>query len=164
MASPSTVGLVARMTSSISPPGDASHQICDAQLFGSDAVQGRDRAVEHVVDAVEMARLFDGGDVGGLLDHADELLIAGGTAAVHAGIDVGNVVADGAQTQLGLDVANGGGQSFGVVRAGTQDVKGEALGALAADSRQLLEFVDEPGHRLGKFGHRVNQSGHRVIG
>ena len=153
MASPSTVGLVARMTSSISPLADPGHQIGDAQLLGPDAVQRRERAVEHVVDAVKMARLFDGGDVGRFLDHADNLLIARRTAAVDAGIDVGNVVADGAQTQLGFDVANGGGEGFGVVRARTQDVKGEALRALAADSRQLLKFVDEPGHRLGKFGH-----------
>ena len=70
-----------------------------------------------MVDAVEVARLFDGGDVGGLLDHADQFLIAGGTAAIDAGIDVGDVVADGAQAQLGLHVADGGGERLGVVRA-----------------------------------------------
>jgi hypothetical protein len=81
-------------------------------------------------------------------------LIAGRTAAVDAGIDVGDVVADRAQTQLGLDVANGGGQSLGVIVAGAQNMKGEALGAFVADSRELLEFVDEPGHGFGKARHR----------
>src|SRR6266852_3184749 len=102
-----------------------------------------------------MARLFDGGDVGRLLHYADEFLIAGRTAAVDAGIDVGDVVADRAETQLGLDIANGGGESFGVIFARAEDMKGEALRALAADSRQLLEFVDEPGHGFGKTRHFV---------
>jgi hypothetical protein len=37
--------------------GDAADQIGDAQLFGADAVQWRNRAVEHVVDTVKMSRL-----------------------------------------------------------------------------------------------------------
>jgi len=98
--------------------------------------------VEHVVDAVKMPCLFDCGNVGGFFDHADEFLIPSRTAAVYAGIDVGDVVADRAQTQLSLHVPDGGGQSFGVVFAGPQDMKGEALRGLATDSGQLLEFVD----------------------
>jgi hypothetical protein len=31
-------------------------------------------------------------------------------------------------------------------------VEGEALRRLAADARQLLQFIDEPRHRFGKFG------------
>src|SRR5208282_3852 len=134
---------------------DPADQVGDAQLLGPYTVQGRNRAVEHVVDAVKMPRLLDRGNVGRFLDHADELLIAGRAAAVDAGIDVGDVVADRAQTQLGLDVANGGGQSLGVILARAQNMKSEALGALVADSRQLLEFVDEPGHGFGKARHFV---------
>ena len=107
-----------------------------------------------MVDAVKMPRLFDCGDVGRFFDHADQFLISGGTAAIYAGIDVGDVVADRAQTQLGLDVSDGGGEGFGIVFARSQNMKGETLRALAADSRQLLEFVDQPGHRFGKLGHR----------
>jgi len=54
----------------------------------------------------------------------------------------------------GVAVHGGSGESFGVILARTQNMKGQALRILAADSRQLLEFVDEPGHRFGKFGHR----------
>ncbi|SPE30065.1 hypothetical protein SBA2_480006 [Acidobacteriia bacterium SbA2] len=140
---------------------DPADQVGDAQLLGSYAVQGRNRAVEHVVDAVKMPRLLDCGNVGGFLHDADDLLIPGRAAAVDAGIDVGNVVADRAQTQLGLDVSNRGSEGFGVILARAQNMKGEALGALVADSRQLLEFVDEPGHGFGEFGHRET---HRVIG
>jgi len=134
---------------------DPADQVGDAQLLGPYTMQWRNRAVEHVVDAVKMPRLLDRGNVGWFLHHANDLLIAGRTAAVHAGIDVGDVVADRAQTQLGLDVSNRGGESLGVIFARAQNVKGEALGALVADSRQLLEFVDEPGHGFGKFGHRI---------
>src|ERR1700732_568481 len=102
-----------------------------------------------------MPRLSDCRNVGRFLDHADELLIPGRTAAVYAGIDVSDVVADRAQTQLGLDIPDGGGEGFGVVFARSQNMKGETLRALAADSRQLLEFVDELGHRFRKARHFV---------
>jgi hypothetical protein len=32
-------------------------------------------------------------------------------------------------------------------------MEGETLRALAPDSGQLLQFINEPGHRLGKFRH-----------
>jgi hypothetical protein len=69
-------------------------------------------------------------------------------------VDVGDVIADGAEVEIGFDVAHGGGKSFGIVLARAEDMEGKPLRALAADSRQLLEFVDKPGHRLGKFRHR----------
>jgi hypothetical protein len=34
-------------------------------------------------------------------------------------------------------------------------VERQSLSALAADAGQLFQFVDEPGHRLGKFRHEV---------
>src|SRR5260370_7894159 len=97
-----------------------------------------------------MARFFNGGDVGRLLHYADEFLIPGRTAAVDAGIDVGDVVADRAETQLGLDIANGGGESRRVIFARSEDMRGEALRALPPSSRQLFSFVDEPHHRFRK--------------
>src|SRR5271169_6077720 len=100
-----------------------------------------------------MPRLLDGGNVGGFLDHADELLITSSTAAVAAGIDIGDVIADRAQAQLGLDVSNRGGESFGVIFARAQNMEAEALRTLATDSRQFLEFVDQPGHGFGKARH-----------
>ncbi|HKE26648.1 MAG TPA: hypothetical protein VKB88_30045 [Bryobacteraceae bacterium] len=100
-----------------------------------------------------MFGLLDGGDVGGLLDHADQALIAGRAAAIAAGIDIGDVVADGAQAQAGLDVTHGGRQGFGVVVAGAQDVEGQPLRAFAAHAGQLLQFLDQSRHRFCEFGH-----------
>ena len=57
---------------------DAGEEIRDAQLVRADAVQRRNRAVQNVKDSVEVLGLFDGGDVGGLFDHADQALVARG--------------------------------------------------------------------------------------
>lgn len=122
--------------------------------------------MQHVVDAVKMAGLLDGSDIRGFLHHAYKALVAGGVAAVGAGIDVGDVIADRAQAEIGLDVANGGGERFRIGVARAQDMEGEALGALASDPGQLFQFVNEPGHRLGKARHGLRDliSGDLVIG
>ena len=76
-----------------------------------------------------------------------------GLRAIDAGIDVGDVVADRAQVQAGLHLADGVGEQFGVFVAGAQDVKGEALRRLAAHAGQLLQFFNQSSHRLGESGH-----------
>ena len=83
--------------------------------------------MEDVVDAVVAAGFFDGGDVGGLFDDADEALVAGGRGAVEAGVDVGDVVADGAEAERGFEGADGVGERGGVGVGRAQDVEGEAL-------------------------------------
>ena len=109
---------------------DTSDQIGDAQLLRANAVEWGDGPVQNVEGAVEVLGLFDGGDVRGLFDYADQALVTGGASAIDAGVDVGDVVADGAQAQVGFDVAHGGREGFGVFVAGTQDVEGESLRAL----------------------------------
>ena len=76
MASPSMFGFVARMTS-VTPSGSRRiEQLLDAQLLGADALDGADRALEHVVATLELAGLLDGDDVARLLDHADDGRVA----------------------------------------------------------------------------------------
>ena len=58
---------------------DAADQVVDPQLLGADAVQGGERSVQDVIGTVEVFGFLDCGDVGGLFDHADEALVAGGT-------------------------------------------------------------------------------------
>jgi hypothetical protein len=132
---------------------DPRQEISDAKLLGANAVQGRDGSVEDMVDAVEVLGLVDGGDVGGLFDDADQTLVARGAGAVDAGVDVGDVVADRAQTQAGLDVAHGGGEGLGIVFAGAKNVEGEALRGFCSDAGEFLQLVDEARHGFGKFGH-----------
>lgn len=54
--------------------------------------------------------------------------------------------------ETGFHLTNCVGKQLGVFIAGPQDVEGEPLRRFAADAGQLLQFVDEPRHRLCKFG------------
>jgi len=101
-------------------------------------MQGRDRAVQHVVSAIEMPCFFDRRNVRGFLNHTDQPLITGGTAAVGARVDIGDVIANGTQPEVRFDITYGARQRFRVGIAGAQDVKGQPLSALASDSRELL--------------------------
>ena len=55
VASPVVVGLVARTTSLHLAAVDAAHQLGDLQVLGVDAVDRRERAAEHVVEAAVLA-------------------------------------------------------------------------------------------------------------
>lgn len=109
--------------------------------------------MEYVVDAVVGAGLLDGGYVGRLLYDADEALVADGAGAVGARVDVGDVIADGAEAEVGLQLADGVGQGLGVLRRGAEDVEGEALGAAGSNAGELAELVDEAAHGLGETSH-----------
>jgi hypothetical protein len=123
--------------------GEAGEEVADAELLRADTADGREGAVEDVIDAVVGASLLDGGDVGGLLDDADEALVAGGAGAVGAGIDVCDVVAEGAEAEMLFDLADGVREGFGVLQRRTEDVKGEALRGLGADAGELAQLFDE---------------------
>jgi hypothetical protein len=56
--------------------------------------------MEDMEDSVKVLSLFDGGDVGGFLDNANEMLIARGTGAVDARVDVCDVVTNGQRRVL----------------------------------------------------------------
>lgn len=109
--------------------------------------------MEDMVNAVVVARALDGSDAGGFFDDADEVLIAGGAGAVDAGINVGDVIADGTEAQAGLELANCVGEGGGVFVAGAQDMEGVALGGFCANTGKLFELFDEASHRLGIAGH-----------
>ena len=105
--------------------------------------------------AHELAKLLlDGPDIGGFFDDANHPLVAGSAAAVDARINIRNVVADGTQTQLSLHIAHRSGQRLRILVIRAQDVKPEPLCGFAANPWQLLEFIDQPRHRLCKFRHR----------
>ena len=131
----------------------AGNQIADAQLLRADSVQRRDRPVENMEDSVEVLGLLDGRDIGGFFDHAHQSLVTRGTSAVDAGIDVSDVIADGAEAEIGLDIAHRNRQGFGVFIARAQNVESETLGALGADAGELLQFIDQARHGFSELGH-----------
>ena len=136
------------MISSTLPSPDAREQALDLQLVGPDALQRRQRAHQHVIHALEVARLLDGGHVLRFFDDADEVVIARVRAAVHARIDVGRVAADRAVRDALLDVADRVDEPIGLVARRSKNVKRQPLRALRADARKPLELIDEPSERF----------------
>jgi hypothetical protein len=106
-----------------------------------------------VKDSIEVLRLINGGDVGRLFDDADQALVARGAGAIYAGIDVGNVVADGAETKIGFDITDSDGEGFGVFIAGAENVKSQALRALGSNARELFQLIDQARHGFGESVH-----------
>ena len=92
MASPSTFGLVARMTSSTRRAGDARDQLtADAQVIGTNALQRSQDAVQDVIAASEATGSFDRQQIGRMRNHTQQPIIAGWIAAHLAGIVLGQV-------------------------------------------------------------------------
>ena len=120
--------------------------------------------MQDVEYSIEVFGLFDRSDIGRFFHHAHETLIACGARTVRTGIDIGDVIAYGTETKIGFHVADGRGESLGIFVAGAQDVKGKALRALGANSRELLQLVDQAGHRFGEFGHgETSLSGREIL-
>src|ERR1700759_1058517 len=122
-------------------------ELGDLQVLGVHPVDRRQRTAQHVVAAGELVGAFDGDDVGGLLDHADELRVAALVGADAAARAVGEVEPDLAQTDPLLDLANGVGQGEGLPVGGAPDVEGGPRLGPAADARKLGQLGDEPLNR-----------------
>jgi len=137
---------------------DPAGQAGDAQLVGPDTVQRRESTVQYVIDPAVVTRFFDGRDVRGLFDHANQPLIPIGIRAINAGINVGDVVAHRAEVKAGFELPNGVGELVRVFVGRTKDVEREALRGLAAHAGKLLELVNQASQRLGKSGQRVPRS------
>ena len=82
-----------------------------AQLVGSDALDGADGALQHVVAPVELAGLLDGHQVAGLLDHAHDRGVAAGVGADAAQVALGHVEAGLAERDPVLGLGDGAGQA-----------------------------------------------------
>jgi len=85
---------------------------------------------------------LNGQKVLGFLDDADGTVISG-IGAKPAGIVLGNAETDGTEPHPGHDVPKTVSQGSGVV-GGFQKMKGEAQGGFLANSRQLLQFREQP--------------------
>src|SRR6476661_2459113 len=110
--------------------------------------------MEHMENSVEVLCLFNGRDVGWLFDHADQSLIARWAGAIRARIDVGDVVANRAQAQIGFDIAHRGSQGLSIFVARAENVESQALRALGSDAWKLFQLIDQARHGFGKFRHK----------
>ena len=125
---------------------EAGEQVGDAKLFRAYAADGGEGSVQDVIEAGEGAGFLDGGDVGGLFDDAEGGVGAMGAGAEGAGVDVGNVVAEGAEAEVGFELLDGVGEGFGLFGGAAEDVEGEALRSAGAHAGKLAELLDEAGH------------------
>jgi hypothetical protein len=107
--------------------------------------------MQHVVNAVVTACFLNRSDIRGLFYDANQALVARGAAAVDARIDIRDIAANRAEVKIRFHLPDGVGEQFSIFVAGAKDMEGQTLGRLAADSRQLLQFFDEPRHRLCEF-------------
>ena len=127
---------------------DAAHELVDLQVGRVDAVDRRERAAEHVVEAAELVRPLDRDHVLGLLDDADHIGVAARVLADVAARTLGQVEADLAQAHLRLHLADRVGEGERVVVGRAKDVEGEALSGSLPDPGQLRHLGDQPLDRL----------------
>ena len=121
----------------------AGEQLPDLETVRPDAVDRRDRAMEDVVEALELGRPLEREDVERLLDHAQLEHVARLVAADRAERRVADVEAALAEHDL---VAHGDerrGERPGIRVGGAQEVVGQALGGLGPDARQARERLDQ---------------------
>ena len=96
-----------------------------------------------MVQAAELVCALDRHHVLGLFDDADRGAIPPRVAADPAGLGLGDVEADLAETDLLRDLTQRVREALHVGLVGLQDVEGNSLGALRADAGQPAQFVDE---------------------
>ena len=88
-----------------------------------------------------------------LLDDAEDLLVPLRVAADAAGILLGDVEADAAVDDAGLELGQRLGERLHLVERALQEEEGQPLRGLGADAGQPLERFDEARHRLRIVGH-----------
>jgi hypothetical protein len=108
-----------------------------------DAVERRERAAEHVVEAAELARPLDGDQIDRLLDHADHRVVAAGVPADRADLVLRQVAALVAEANSLLDLLDRGRERERLVLRPLQEMESEPVGGPRADARQARELADE---------------------
>ena len=117
--------------------GHAREQLGYAQVLGVDALDRRQRAAEHVIDAAVLVHALHRDHVAGLLHDADHTVVAPRVRADPAAWLVGEVEAHLTQADLLLHLHDRLRQGRGVLRRRPQDVEGQALRGAAAHAGQL---------------------------
>ena len=126
------------MTSLMGSREDALDQLADLEVFGADALDGRDGAVEDVVAALELAGTLDGQDVERLFDDAQHAGLSG-RGRRRPGRDrlgVGDVVAVGAEAGVFLESARAAGQVTRLLLFAAEQEEGQARGGFGPDAGQ----------------------------
>src|SRR5215216_2347999 len=122
-------------------------ELLDLQLVRSDALDRRDRAEQHVVQAAVLLSPLDGDDVAWFLDDAQQRGITSVVAAVHAQVALGEVEAPPAPAHALLRLDDGARKTLGVIGRALQQKERDALRRFGADAREASQLVDQALHR-----------------
>ena len=122
---------------------DPLQELGDAEPVRADAIDRRDRAVEHVVEAAELAGPFEREDVERLLDDAQPASSRARVAADRAERRVADVEAALAEHDLVAGGDERRGERPRLRVRGAEDVVGQALRRLRADAGQAVERLDQ---------------------
>jgi len=124
-------------------PFNPSNQLVDAQMLGVDAVDRGECAAEDVVEAAELARPLDREKVDGLLDDADQRVVAPCIAADRAHLFLREVAALVAKADPFLHVFDRRGERERFVLRPLEQVEREPVGRPRPDPRKAGELRDE---------------------
>ena len=119
------------------------HELVDPQVLGLDAVERRERAAEHVVEAAVLRRPLERDEVDGLLDDADRRAVAPRVEADRAELLLGEVAALAAEAHALLHLLDRVGERERLLLLRLEEVEREPLRGAAADSRQPRQLRDE---------------------
>jgi hypothetical protein len=92
--------------------------------------------------AAEAAGFFDGENVHGFFDDAEERWIAAGVGADGAGLAFGEAAAIGAELDCGAGVSEGFGKVGGEFGGRLDEVEGDTFGGTGADAGEFAEGGD----------------------
>src|SRR6195952_1066565 len=123
--------------------GEPRHQLTDAELLGTDALQRRDRTAEHVVATAELTRPLDRDHVLRLLDDADQRGVTSVVGADAAQICLRDVAAHLAEGGLGLHLHDHVGETADIDRGGGEQVEGDPLRTLGPHAWEAGKLVDQ---------------------
>ena len=121
---------------------DALDELGDAEIFGADAVERGKFAAEDVKLAAKAAGFFDGENVHGFFDDAEEGWIASCVGADGAGLAFGEAAALGAELNCAACVGEGFGEIGGEFGGRLDEVESDAFGGAGADAGEFAERGD----------------------
>ena len=124
-------------------PLDAADQLVDAQMLWIDAVDRRERTAEDVVEAAEFAGALNRDQVDGLLDDADQRVVAPRVETDRAPFLLGEVAALVAEADALLDVLDRRGEGERLVLRSLEEVEREPVRRARAHAGEAGKLCNE---------------------
>ena len=120
-------------------------QAIETELFRAQAIERRQTTQQHEVLAAKAGGLFDGGQFGGRLHHAQHLAIAAAAGAQVAHRRLAEIAAARAVADLAHGLLHHLGQALAAFAVALQQMEGHTLRTLAAHAGQATQRFDEVG-------------------